>query len=500
MTKRKSIFLIFIATLLIICISLGVSYSYFKKTNKQSLINTAATKCLELSLTGKNEIDLQRTIPISDEEGMGLEPYIFTVTNTCSSSIEYDVILESLVDTSFQNTSIQVALNNDYNLYSEYNDATKTFTDSISAKRLKRDVLDSENNSKTYELRLWIDKDAPLTEQNKTFLAKIIIYGAAVKLDSEGNIVQGGLSGGGSGNIDEPTPPVCNKPEIDHNLLCHRATTLHTEICNQSSTSHYCSASGSIGKGNTITYGNTTITSGEYHTGDAFTCDVNSDGIYDEEKERFYYVSDYFNPNTQEFDPQTATLIYYSNTMNDTPSLNTISYYGSNNYQGPISAATYLPKVSQWKNTRLIQAARQILAVPTTDNPLLSYKYTMNNGTKNDLVVFDYSLYAARLLTAQEIIKGCGIMVGKEGEEMNGQLENQTPSCRFLLENTKYASNSSANGYWLENPRYAYDFSIYYVNGVERLGYDRNIISHWASNNSLGVRPAIDVAKSELSC
>ena len=62
--------------------------------------------------------------------------------------------------------------------------------------------------------------------------------------------------------------------------------------------------------GSTITYGQCG-TSGNLNTGDAFTCDVNGDGKFDELYERFYYVSDYYNTHTGKFEDDTVVLIYY---------------------------------------------------------------------------------------------------------------------------------------------------------------------------------------------
>ena len=91
--------------------------------------------------------------------------------------------------------------------------------------------------------------------------------------------------------------------------LCQRATTLHTETCSQ--TSKYCADDG-YASGDTITYGSLG-TSGTLASGDAFDCDVNGDGNFDSETERFYYVSDYYNTTTKAFESDTAVLIYYNN-------------------------------------------------------------------------------------------------------------------------------------------------------------------------------------------
>ena len=89
--------------------------------------------------------------------------------------------------------------------------------------------------------------------------------------------------------------------------ICKRATTLHTEICNQANTSDYCSGGG-YATGDTVTYGNLG-TSGTLTSGDAFDCDVNGDGTFDPTTERFYYVSDKDADSSSDY----ATLIYYNN-------------------------------------------------------------------------------------------------------------------------------------------------------------------------------------------
>lgn len=94
-----------------------------------------------------------------------------------------------------------------------------------------------------------------------------------------------------------------------------------------------------------ITYGNLGT------TGDAFDCDVNGDGVYDSTKERFYYVSDYYDTNTKTFDSNYATLIYYNNVSLGQPANTKYAYDSSNeNWHGPRTAIAQLPT---WKTGEL---------------------------------------------------------------------------------------------------------------------------------------------------
>ena len=249
--------------------------------------------------------------------------------------------------------------------------------------------------------------------------------------------------------------------------VCRRASTLHTETCQQSS--YYCSAV--EGNGNTITYGQIG-TSGTLTPGDAFDCDTNGNGTYDQ---RFYYVSDYYDTGTKSFNGNVAVLIYYSNTLNGSVN-NSGSTYDSNNtnYNGPRTAASHLPTTTQWSNINLYKTNRQILTPTNT---------TSTSG--GNLPVFNYSNYAARLLTYQEVYNGC--YNSSTAITNTGGLNN----CNFLMENTQYSNSSLATfGLWLETPNTS--DRVYLVNVYNR------VLGNITATNTHGVRPVIDVLKSKI--
>ena len=260
--------------------------------------------------------------------------------------------------------------------------------------------------------------------------------------------------------------------------LCKRATILHTETCSQTSTSGFCSGDGYTASGSmkttTITYGNLG-TKGVLTSGDAFDCDVNGDGVYDSTTERFYYVSDITNGVTQ--DLNTAVLIYYNNVSGGVASNSTAYAYDKNGdayTNGPITAKGQLPTTSQWKNVSLINATRNI-----TDE-----KNTVRKSA------FSYEGYAARLLTAQEVSAGCGFIVGSVA---TGELSSK---CKYLMENTKYSSSSlKTYGEWLESPNASGSSDAWSVNV-----FGRDVRSDYVDTaRSYGVRPAIEVLKSNIS-
>ena len=271
-----------------------------------------------------------------------------------------------------------------------------------------------------------------------------------------------------------------------HKMVCKRATTLHTETCSQTSDSLYCSGAGYKVGGSkntsTITYGSLGTNASTLNGGDAFTCDVNGDGTFNETTERFYYVGDYYNTTTKEFETDTGVLVYYNNVSGGTPSNTATSVYDSSgeNWHGPVTAITQLPTTSQWTNISLKNNTRAIL-----DN---SNNNTTTGGTlPSD---FSYSGYSARLLTMQEINNA----TGKTG--IYKRLDVIAP---YLFENTKYSIDSLNNRWWIETA-ISNDISCdtLYVSVNESSGYTNGIYGDSVLGLN-GVRPAIEVNKNFLN-
>ena len=267
-----------------------------------------------------------------------------------------------------------------------------------------------------------------------------------------------------------------SKDEPKGKIICKRASVLHTEECTQTDSEYYCSGAGYTTSGTkgttTITYGNLG-TSGTLITGDAFDCDVNGDGTYDPKTERFYYVTD--------MNDTTAVLIYYNNVSAESPDNSKLyAYDGSGeNWHGPRTAIAQLPTTSQWTNVRLTNDVRSI----TTN----AGGNTTTGGTTPSN--FSYSGYAARLLTIQEVRQGTGLTSIPDWKL--GELDNFT----YLLENTKFASNSNtAWAWWLENARSDASEVAWLVHVDGRSVYSGAV----SDAGGYGVRPAIEVSKKNI--
>ena len=276
-----------------------------------------------------------------------------------------------------------------------------------------------------------------------------------------------------------------SKDEPKGKIICKRATVLHTEKCNQSDTTEFCSGAGYTTNGSkgtsTITYGNLG-TKGSLNSGDAFDCDVNGDEVYDSETERFYYTSDYYNTTTKKFEIDTAVLIYYNSVSFGNPSNDTTYVYDNSgeNFHGPRTAFTHLPTTSKWSNLSLKNTSRTILN-ENNEN-------TTTGGTTPSN--FSYSEYAARLLTIQEVMKA----IGSNNTSINqkGILDNYV----YMLENTKFSNeNNGAWAYWLETPCKDYSNSVWGIHAASRtVGVYETVLNY----KSYSIRPVIEVSKTNI--
>lgn len=265
--------------------------------------------------------------------------------------------------------------------------------------------------------------------------------------------------------------------QINLNMpICQRATLLHTEECKGNICNGMGYKPGGAMGSRTITYGTLGIT-GELKSGDAFDCDVNGDGIYDPETERFYYVKDLEN------NDNIAVLIYYNNVSNGTPSNDTYYQYYTiaENWHGPLNAMSQLPTTTQWKNVKLSQTSRKLVN---------EYGTTSSKDGHSYPETLDYSNYAARLLTMAEVKK---LTTAYIPSWKNGELDAHL----YLVENTNFSKkdNSKFDGYWLETPRNTMSNHGWIIYATARRVHSVEV---QRTDVLVGVRPVIEVSKNDI--
>ena len=184
--KKRVLKVVGLVLCAVLVITLG-SYAYWQLTEKQSNKNVVGTACLDIDIVSESgDISLKNAWPISDSEGSDLEPYTFTITNKCGKAVNYSVGLESIAAQDEESTSY---LNYDYIRVKLDNGSAQTYgaldelTNDVNQPYIIRDTKEiahhtlGANGSVTHSLRLWVDENTPLQEQDGTFNTEKYFYG-----------------------------------------------------------------------------------------------------------------------------------------------------------------------------------------------------------------------------------------------------------------------------------------------------------------------------------
>lgn len=184
MRKKKKKVFILVLILLCLMMVVGGTYALWQLTLQQTGTNIVASGCFDVSFTDSNHITIGEAYPIIDEDGKKLTPYEFTITNNCANPAAYQINLEVL------NTST-LAVDNLQYIKAMLNESTATGSAKILNANPEVDVtLENASNSykletgylkgnesKTYNLRLWLDENTPADDSimNKAFNSKVTI-------------------------------------------------------------------------------------------------------------------------------------------------------------------------------------------------------------------------------------------------------------------------------------------------------------------------------------
>ena len=181
MKKSTKITILVAGALAILVGIIGITYAFFSTGGSQEQANTFTSGCLNISLTdASSSINLTNTYPITDIEGLEGTSYDFTITNTCNTSTNYSINLESLnqVVNSLSTDYIKVSLSSDtvgnvISVLSDNTSVTPEIDGAYESYNLYTGTLGA-SETKTYHLKLWLDYDATVEQAaNKVYQSKI---------------------------------------------------------------------------------------------------------------------------------------------------------------------------------------------------------------------------------------------------------------------------------------------------------------------------------------
>jgi uncharacterized membrane protein len=178
-SKRVKYFIIIIVVLLVAVIS--ISFAYWRSSAKESSTNIITTiSCLDTTIADVTaNLNLSEEFPMSDMDGMNMNPYTFTLTNNCSSNINISISFERLTASTLDSNYVKECINytGDYTNNSVILSTLSSGTalNGGSAYIIKSDSL-NVGVSKSYDFRMWVDElTTSVQAAGKTFIGKIII-------------------------------------------------------------------------------------------------------------------------------------------------------------------------------------------------------------------------------------------------------------------------------------------------------------------------------------
>lgn len=288
----------------------------------------------------KTGVEFEADLIDLDSEGT-----VFTVDAVNSGS--YDVMISDIITDIVDSNGESVELPSEVEYSVTY----------INEKPLEKKHKLSAGTRVTYKVKMKYKDNTKASDLSGTAFSGLVKLTIKYeKADEEAKVPNTYISD--AQNVEFCTTSKIGTTVVD-GILCKRASTLHSD---QSNGGYF----GNCG------------TRGQLNRGDAFTCDVNGDGTYDETNERFYYVA----PRDGDESTGYVALIWYDFYGSRT------SYSQYNETPNPSYAIKVLPTYSDWPNVRLFSNIRNILDQD-------------GNVASKD---FDYAGYSARLLNLKELI------------------------------------------------------------------------------------------------
>lgn len=229
---------------------------------------------------------------------------------------------------------------------------------------------------------------------------------------------------------------ITNSFRIGEPLLCLKAKALHSEECTNTDEEGHCLLAGYENNSN-IVFGNIPIYETS-HVGDAYDCDVNGDGEYDQNNERFYFLSDYFDTDTQKYNNSRAVLIYYTNVHNGTINATNTSAYTTGTTVIPETLYSEMPSNEQWSESPLLVMARNIISASGVEPFIKEYKYT---GDVQTFTAYFPGTYKIELWGAQG--GGTDTSPGGKGAFTVGTINLDKNDTLYIYVGEKGKSNAS---------------------------------------------------------
>ena len=203
MAKRQ-LFITLFSILGVTIMSLGSAYAIFTSVSKSADYNVIKVGTLNIDFgDASNTIDLQGNYPMSDEEGLKLEPYKFTIQNTGTLTADYEVFIQDDTDMINNDNCAGNQLNKDYIRY-KLDTGSPANLSSIAGSNYKIATGSLEpGGSVTYTLYVWIREGVGNDVLAKHYHGKIVVNGVNTQGEPVSDVVLENLGDNGSTYDDD---------------------------------------------------------------------------------------------------------------------------------------------------------------------------------------------------------------------------------------------------------------------------------------------------------
>ncbi len=178
---KRNLILYILGILIFILSVIGLTYAFMKPKveEKPKSTNISISSCAKVQLKDNGKvINLENTYPMDDDRGLETNPYEFTISSTCEDYIGFNLYLTSLSDNQIADNNIHFAITSkNKDILSEgilaSQERGETDFNTKELKELNTGIKGTAKNiykvysnnipfqgESTYQLYLWIDKDA----------------------------------------------------------------------------------------------------------------------------------------------------------------------------------------------------------------------------------------------------------------------------------------------------------------------------------------------------
>lgn len=169
--------IVVLAIVLIISALSNSTYALFSSDSYGANTNLYSTGMLAIETKSKSEnILLTNALPITDEEGLQSNPYVFTIKNVGNLDYLFDVKLLSVGSSNTLFSSNYIKL--------QIDDGDVTTLSALTNGVIKSNITLLAGETIDISIRVWLSIDTPNSEIGKSFNSKIVTDGQAVYTES----------------------------------------------------------------------------------------------------------------------------------------------------------------------------------------------------------------------------------------------------------------------------------------------------------------------------